>query len=183
MKSTRLCERTLTRAQLFAAAMMLYPRWYDPHRDALCDLETAMEALAAETRAWRADHRGWVASGMRLWKRQPLQRVFGQWKAVLNFITDHRVFDVADREICIGIFSHVGINSCSDNSLQELLQQIYIPVDEAFLLVVFIVQTRGYHCQAICIFAARVLFIFPQKPCLHHTFALNMHLSNRYDLG
>ena len=76
-------QRTLTRAQLFAAAMMLYPTWYDPHRDTLCDLETVLEALAAETRAWRADHRGWVASGMRLWKRKPLQRVFGQWKAVV----------------------------------------------------------------------------------------------------
>ncbi|WP_415921847.1 capsular polysaccharide biosynthesis protein [Tateyamaria sp. SN6-1] len=75
-------QRTLTKAQLFAAAMMLYPKWYDPHRDRLCDLETAIEALAAETRAWRADHRGWVASGMRLWKRKPLQQVFGQWKAM-----------------------------------------------------------------------------------------------------
>lgn len=73
-------QRTLTRAQLFAAAMILYPTWYDPHRDALCDLPTVMEALAAETRAWRADHRGWVASGMRLWKRQPLQQVFGRFK-------------------------------------------------------------------------------------------------------
>ena len=72
-------QRTLTRAQLFAAAMIHYPTWYDPHRDCLCDLTTAMEALAAETRAWRADHEGWVASGMRLWKRRPLQRVFGRY--------------------------------------------------------------------------------------------------------
>ncbi|KIC47963.1 capsular polysaccharide biosynthesis protein [Tateyamaria sp. ANG-S1] len=72
-------QRTLTRAQLFAGAMILYPTWYDPHRDCLCDLPTAMEALAAETRAWRADHRGWVASGMRLWKRRPLQKVFGRY--------------------------------------------------------------------------------------------------------
>ncbi|WP_315898777.1 capsular polysaccharide biosynthesis protein [Tateyamaria omphalii] len=72
-------QRTLTRAQLFAGAMILYPTWYDPHRDCLCDLPTVMEALAAETRAWRADHRGWVASGMRLWKRRPLQKVFGRY--------------------------------------------------------------------------------------------------------
>ncbi|WP_147112841.1 capsular polysaccharide biosynthesis protein [Tateyamaria sp. syn59] len=72
-------QRTLTRTQLFAGAMILYPTWYDPHRDCLCDLPTAMEALAAETHAWRADHRGWVASGMRLWKRRPLQRVFGRY--------------------------------------------------------------------------------------------------------
>ncbi len=75
-------QRKLTRAQLFAAAMMIYPKWYDPHRDQLCELETAMEALAAETRAWRADHHGWVASGMRMWKRKSLQQVFGRWKAV-----------------------------------------------------------------------------------------------------
>ncbi|GGX53132.1 capsular polysaccharide biosynthesis protein [Tateyamaria omphalii] len=71
-------QRVLTRAQLFAGAMILYPKWYDPHRDCLCALTTAMEALGAETRAWRADHKGWVASGMRLWKRKPLQKFFGR---------------------------------------------------------------------------------------------------------
>ncbi len=75
-------QRTLTRAQIFAGAMMLYPKWYDPHRDSLCDLETAIEAMAATTRAWREDHRGWVATGMRLWKRGPLQRFFGTWVPV-----------------------------------------------------------------------------------------------------
>ncbi len=70
-------HRKLTRAQLFAAAMILYPRWYDPYRDELCDLETAIQTLDASARAWRDDHMGWVASGMRLWKRAPLQKVFG----------------------------------------------------------------------------------------------------------
>ncbi|WP_299546760.1 capsular polysaccharide biosynthesis protein [uncultured Tateyamaria sp.] len=82
-------QRKLTRAQLFAGAMILYPTWYDPHRDCLCDLTTTMEALAAETRAWRADHKGWVASGMRLWKRQPLQKVFGRF-APVRFQDDPR---------------------------------------------------------------------------------------------
>ena len=76
-------QRTLTRAQLFAAAMILYPKWYDPHRDQLCDLETAIEALAAQTRAWREDHKGWTASAMRMWKRRPLQRFFGAWSPVV----------------------------------------------------------------------------------------------------
>lgn len=76
-------QRSLTRAQLFAGAMMLYPKWYDPFRDTLCDLETAIETLAADTRAWRADHRGWVASGMRMWKRRPLQQVFGRHTAMV----------------------------------------------------------------------------------------------------
>ncbi|WP_353472795.1 capsular polysaccharide biosynthesis protein [Salipiger sp. H15] len=75
--------RSLTRAQLFAAAMILYPTWYDPCRDRLCTFEDALGALEAQTRAWREDHRGWVASGMRLWKRKPLQGFFGGQKAVI----------------------------------------------------------------------------------------------------
>ncbi len=70
--------RTLTRAQLFAAAMILAPTWYDPYRDRLCTLEGVIDTLAAQARAWREDHAGWVASGMRLWKRPHLQRFFGQ---------------------------------------------------------------------------------------------------------
>jgi len=76
-------QRTLTRAQIFAAAMILYPKWYDPHRDRLCELETAIEAQAAQTRAWREDHLGWVASGMRMWKRGPLNKMFGQSKPMI----------------------------------------------------------------------------------------------------
>jgi capsular polysaccharide export protein len=75
--------RALTRAQLFAAAMILYPTWYDPCRDRLCDLETALDAFEAETRAWREDHRGWSAHGMRLWKRAPLQGFFGRERRVI----------------------------------------------------------------------------------------------------
>ncbi len=70
--------RRLSAEQLFAGAMLLYPVWYDPHGDRLCDAETAIEALAAEARSWREDRRGWTAHGMRLWKRAPLQRFFGR---------------------------------------------------------------------------------------------------------
>jgi len=80
-------QRSLTRAQLFAAAMMLYPTWYDPYRDCLCSYEDAVEALAAETRAWREDNKGYVASGMRLWKRRPLTKMFGRYRA-LSFEND-----------------------------------------------------------------------------------------------
>ncbi len=76
-------QRTLTRAQLFAAAMILYPTWYDPFRDQLCELETILDTLEAQTRAWRQDHKGWTASGMRLWKRRHLQKMFGREKKVL----------------------------------------------------------------------------------------------------
>ena len=75
--------RPLTRAQLFAGAMILYPSWYDPCRDRLCDLETALSQFEAETRAWRDDHRGWSAHGMRLWKRAPIQRFFGAQRRVI----------------------------------------------------------------------------------------------------
>ncbi len=70
-------QRNLTRAQLFAAAMILYPKWYDPHRDQLCELEDVITALEAKTRAWREDRNGYVAMGMRMWKRAPLQRFYG----------------------------------------------------------------------------------------------------------
>lgn len=75
-------QRRLTRTQLFAAAMILYPLWYDPCRDRLCTLEQAIDQLEAETRAWREDRHGWRARGMRLWKRGPLNRFFGQVHAV-----------------------------------------------------------------------------------------------------
>ncbi len=68
--------RALTRAQLFAGAMILYPTWYDPYRDQLCQIETVLDTLEARARAWREDHQGYVASGMRLWKRRPLADFF-----------------------------------------------------------------------------------------------------------
>ncbi|WP_170381582.1 capsular polysaccharide biosynthesis protein [Ruegeria atlantica] len=75
-------QRSLTRAQLFAAAMILYPTWYDPYRNQLCELETVLDTLEAQTRAWRQDRKGWTASGMRLWKRKHLQQMFGREKKI-----------------------------------------------------------------------------------------------------
>jgi capsular polysaccharide export protein len=75
-------QRKLTRAQLFAGAMILYPIWYDQYRDCLCELETAIDTLEAQTRAWREDQKGWVASGIRLWKRKPFHQMFGQTRAL-----------------------------------------------------------------------------------------------------
>ncbi|MEO0676850.1 MAG: capsular polysaccharide biosynthesis protein [Pseudomonadota bacterium] len=73
--------RKLTRAQLFAAAMILYPTWYDPYRDRLCEIEDVIANLSAQARAWREDNEGWVASSMRLWKRRPLTEFYGSVKA------------------------------------------------------------------------------------------------------
>jgi len=75
--------RSLSRVQLFAAAMIQYPVWYDPCRDRLCRAEEAIDALEAATRAWREDRRGWTASGMRLWKRRHIQAFFGGRKRVV----------------------------------------------------------------------------------------------------
>lgn len=75
--------RNLTRVQLFAAAMILAPVWYDPCRDRLCSFEEALDQLEAEVRAFREDRAGHVAVGMRLWKRRRLQAVFGQEKPLI----------------------------------------------------------------------------------------------------
>ncbi|MBT8455337.1 MAG: capsular polysaccharide biosynthesis protein [Rhodobacteraceae bacterium] len=75
-------DRNLTRAQLFAVAMILYPTWYDPYRDRLCQLEDVISTLEAQARAWRDDRHGWVADNMRLWKRRHIQQFFGREKPV-----------------------------------------------------------------------------------------------------
>ncbi|MDP7151682.1 MAG: capsular polysaccharide biosynthesis protein [Paracoccaceae bacterium] len=76
-------QRVLTRAQLFAGAMLLYPTWYDPCRDRLCSFEEALEQIAAQARAWREDRPGWRAGNIRLWKRRHFQQFFGQQKPVI----------------------------------------------------------------------------------------------------
>ena len=80
-------KRKLTRTQLFAAAMILAPTWYDPCRDRLCSFEEAVDQLEAEVRAFRQDRSGHVAAGIRLWKRGWMQRQFGREKPV-TFIDD-----------------------------------------------------------------------------------------------
>lgn len=80
-------NRSLTRPQMFAAAMILYPKWYDPYRDQLCELENVIDTLEAQVRAWREDQNGHVAIGMSLWKRRPLQGFFGRYKK-LRFEND-----------------------------------------------------------------------------------------------
>ncbi|XP_037941220.1 capsule polysaccharide export protein KpsC-like [Teleopsis dalmanni] len=71
-------HRSLTVEQVFAASHILAPTWFDPCRQRLCSFEEAMDQLEAEVRAWREDRFGYVATGMRLWKRRPLQQFFGR---------------------------------------------------------------------------------------------------------
>ncbi len=78
----RRAARKLTRAQLVAGAMVLYPVWYDPYRNRRCEVETVLATLEAEARAWREDRAGWVAQGMRLWKRGPLKGFYGSGRGI-----------------------------------------------------------------------------------------------------
>ncbi|MFV0292588.1 MAG: capsular polysaccharide biosynthesis protein [Paracoccus sp. (in: a-proteobacteria)] len=66
-----------TMETLFAASHLLAPVWYDPCHDQLTDFDGAVNQLEAEARAWRQDHAGHLAYGMRLWKRPMLARAFG----------------------------------------------------------------------------------------------------------
>ncbi|MBD3677135.1 MAG: capsular polysaccharide biosynthesis protein [Rhodobacteraceae bacterium] len=89
--------RRLTAAQLFAAAMILYPTWYDPYRDRLREVEDVISALEAQARAWREDRAGYVAVGLRRWKRAHMNAFFGRSK-LLKFGTDpDKASDVAQR--------------------------------------------------------------------------------------
>ncbi|MGI9393265.1 MAG: capsular polysaccharide biosynthesis protein [Boseongicola sp.] len=91
-------QRTLTRAQLFAAAMIHYPTWYDPVKDRLCEVEDVIAALAARSRAWREDHQGYVGLGMRRWKRGFLRRAFGRDRRLVFSATQDRATKRAKRE-------------------------------------------------------------------------------------
>lgn len=71
-------QRTLTRAQMAAGALLLYPKWYDPFRDRLGQVEDVLGALEAQSRSWREDRTGYVALGMRSWKKGHLKAGFGQ---------------------------------------------------------------------------------------------------------
>ncbi|MDO5642913.1 MAG: capsular polysaccharide biosynthesis protein, partial [Paracoccus sp. (in: a-proteobacteria)] len=62
---------------LFAASHLIAPLWYDPCRDRLTDFDGALNQLEAEARAWRQDHAGHLAYGIRLWKRPFIARFFG----------------------------------------------------------------------------------------------------------
>jgi capsular polysaccharide export protein len=75
--------RVLTAEQLFTAAMLIAPLWYDPCRDQLSSFEQTLDQLEAETRAFREDRFGHVALGMRMWKRGRLQAVFGREKPLV----------------------------------------------------------------------------------------------------
>ena len=69
--------RSLTRAQIVAAAYIEAPVWFDPHKGEVCEVEDVLSDLAARARAWREDRQGWVMGGISLWKRPHIKRAFG----------------------------------------------------------------------------------------------------------
>jgi len=81
-------QRTLSRAQLAAATLILHPTWYDPYRDRLCEVEDVIATLEARVRAWRQDRHGHVAVGMRSWKRTHLGQTFGKTGGTLRYEED-----------------------------------------------------------------------------------------------
>ena len=78
-------KRKLSRAQLVAGSLILYPHWYDPHADRLCGLEDVLSDMEAMSRTWREDHKGHVALGMRAWKRGHLHDFFGSSGRSIHF--------------------------------------------------------------------------------------------------
>lgn len=100
-------NRRLTRTQLFAAAMILAPRWYDPFRDRLCSFEEAIDLLEARLIPQRADRVGHVAIGMRLWKRRHLQKVFGRTKPLI-FINNPTQAAIRARALGRGLITWAG---------------------------------------------------------------------------
>jgi capsular polysaccharide export protein len=90
--------RTLSPTQLFAGAMILAPLWYDPCRDRLCSLEDAIDQLEAEVRSFRQDRDGFVATGMRLWKRKRIAEVFGREKSVIFQDDLRKSSEIAQRQ-------------------------------------------------------------------------------------
>lgn len=75
--------RRLTRAQLFAASHIIAPQWFHPFRQCLCSFEEALDVLEAALRARREDAAGYVAIGMRAWKRRHFQTMFGAERPVV----------------------------------------------------------------------------------------------------
>ena len=112
-------NRTLTRAQLFAGAMIHASTWYDPFRDKLTTLEVAMEILAARARAWREDRKGWVAAGMSKHKTRRLQQIFGQSSSVKFSQIDQAIKDAANVDRPLMIWSSKMSDSFRLRAAQE----------------------------------------------------------------
>lgn len=74
----RIPRRTARRdaAALFAAAWLDFPLWLDPWRGRVADFDFAVDALVSLRAQRRATAAGAVLSGVRLWKRAQVARLF-----------------------------------------------------------------------------------------------------------
>ena len=80
-------RRQATRSveQIFAAAYLDYPSYFDPWRGGLTDFETAVEALKTLRAADLRNRRSSVCSGVRLWKRKYVSSFLGGAEATVRF--------------------------------------------------------------------------------------------------
>ncbi|EBA12926.1 capsular polysaccharide biosynthesis protein [Roseobacter sp. CCS2] len=123
-------QRNLTRAQLFAGAMILYPTWYDPFHDRLCSYEEAAATLTVAANAWRDDYVGWVAADMRMWKRKPLQAFFGTPRPV-SFVSGKKA------------------KARADAKERRLMRWATAPADDAILIEDGFLRSRGLGADLI----------------------------------
>lgn len=131
--------RTLTRAQLFAAAMLEYPVWYDPYHDRIGRFEDVLGALEARARAWRSDRHGHIALGMRAWKRAPLQKVFGGSGKAMRFAKSLSTTAEADRPVMVWASKETDdLRAACDSAGQPLTR-----VEDGFL------RSRGLGAELI----------------------------------
>ncbi|WP_417249924.1 capsular polysaccharide biosynthesis protein [Celeribacter sp.] len=76
--------RNLTRAQLFAAAMIEQALWFHPDTGTQIEFEHAMAIAEARHRAARQDSDGYVITGLARWKHQFMRRYFGRNSATIS---------------------------------------------------------------------------------------------------
>ncbi len=62
--------------QIFSAAYLKYPIWYDPFSDQLCRIGRVMDNLQAQSKHWSVLHKGVVCVGFSRWKKPFARRYF-----------------------------------------------------------------------------------------------------------
>lgn len=77
--------RHITADQMFAAAMLLYPFWYDRTRGAECTFEEAARQLFSESRHHHMGQNPTHVLGVKLWKRHLIAALFGACNKQIKF--------------------------------------------------------------------------------------------------
>ncbi|MEL6519948.1 MAG: capsular polysaccharide biosynthesis protein [Pseudomonadota bacterium] len=127
--------RSLTRAQLFAAVMILYPVWYDPLLDEICDLERALDLLTADHRAFHDDKRGYVTVARPPNSGDDWSRIFGRQVPVQSVESSPETIELA-KERGMTVLSS---SASRDPDMELATAQARVPlrwVEEGFLLPV-----------------------------------------------